>query len=207
MDHFFPLMTSRQNNDMIAAEVCLPADLIARQLTYRCMCLMLRDTGDGAPGRVHQVLCLSQWQRFVDCTESTPLHQVTGYLLLSRHWHFYLRSCLVHSRNELVILLVFFCWCLLTGDWNTYCMVTLLEDATVFITSIFYQYFITLLILYIHLTLRSKLVCLLIARFQRAVLYVLYCVLVCVFLSAWAFFFFFNACSLNLVLGYTVVIL
>lgn len=30
-------------------------------------------------------------------------------------------------------------------------MVTLLEDATVFITSIFYQYFITLLILYIPL--------------------------------------------------------
>lgn len=63
-------------------------------------------------------------------------------------------------------------------------MVTLLEDATVFITSTFYQYFITLLILYIHFTLRSKLVCLLIARFQRAVLYVLYCVLVCVFFSA-----------------------
>lgn len=60
----------------------------------------------------------------------------------------------------------------------------------VFITSIFYQYFITLLILYIHFTLRSKPVCLLIARFQRAVLYVLYCVLVCVFLSPWAFLFF-----------------
>lgn len=90
-------------------------------------------------------------------------------------------------------------------------MVTLLEDATVFITSIFYQYFITLLILYIHFTLRSDLVCLLIAKYQRAVLYVLYRVLVRVLLYSvsfpFSFFFFFNACSLNLVLGYTVVIL
>lgn len=147
------------------------------------------------------------WTAFCRLLNLTPSYQVTGYILHSCHWHFYLRSSLVHSRNELVILLVFFCWCLLTRDWNTYCMVTLLEDAMVFITSIFYQYFITLLILYIHFTLRSKLVCLLIARFQRAVLYVLYRVLVCVFFSAWALFFFFNACSLNLVLGYTVVIL
>lgn len=71
-------------------------------------------------------------------------------------------------------------------------MVTLLDDATVFITSIFYQYFITLLILYIHSTLRSKLVCLLVARFQRAVLYVLYCVLVCVFFFSVSFLFLFQ---------------
>lgn len=86
--------------------------------------------------------------------------------------------------------LVFFCSCLLTGDWNTYCMVTLLEDATVFIISIFYQYFITLLILYIHFILRSKLVCLLIARYQRAVLYLLCCALICVLFSlSFPFFF------------------
>lgn len=67
-------------------------------------------------------------------------------------------------------------------------MVTLLEDATVFITSIFYQYFITLLILYIH----SQLLCLLIARYQRAVLYVLYCVLVRVFFFSVSFTFSFS---------------
>lgn len=63
-------------------------------------------------------------------------------------------------------------------------MVTLLEEATVFIISIFYQYFITLLILYIHWT---KVVCLLIASYQRALLYLLCCVLVCVLSPAWAF--------------------
>lgn len=63
-------------------------------------------------------------------------------------------------------------------------MVTLLEDAMVFITSIFYQYFITFLILYIYLTPRSNLVCLLIARYRRVVPYVPYRVLVFVFFSA-----------------------
>lgn len=95
---------------------------------------------------------------------------------------------------------------------QTYCMVTLLEDATVFITSIFYQYFITLLILYIHL--RSQLVCLLIVRYQRAVLYVSVpvCLSVCffqreLFIYLFIFYFSLNACPSNLVLGYTVVIL
>lgn len=85
-------------------------------------------------------------------------------------------------------------------------MVTLLENAMVFITSIFYQYFITLLILYIH----SQLPCLLIARYQRAVVYVLYCVLVCVFFFSVSFtfcFVFLTLVRFNLVLGYTVVIL
>lgn len=98
---------------------------------------------------------------------------------------------LVHSRNELVISLVFFCQCLLTGGWKTYCMVTLIGDATVFVTSIFYQYFLSLLILYIHFNLRSWLICLLIAMYQGAVLYVLYRVLVSALLSVWALLFFF----------------
>lgn len=109
----------------------------------------------------------------------------------SNQTFFYLRSSLVYWRNELVILLVFFCRRLLSGNWNTYCMVTLLGDATVFVTSTFYQYFISLLILYIYFTLHSQPVCLLIARYQRAVLYVLYCVLVSVTFSVSFTFVFF----------------
>lgn len=95
----------------------------------------------------------------------------------------------------------FFCWCLLTGDWKN----LLHGDSSRWCYSLYNKYFITLLILYIHSTLRSRLVCLLVARFQRAVLYVPYCVLVCVLFQRE--FFFFNACLLNLLLGYTVVIL
>lgn len=124
---------------------------------------------DGVPERVNPIL-------FISMTASYRLYWIWLF-------SFYLKSSFVHSRNELVMILVFFCSCLLTGDWNTYCMMTLLEDATVFITSIFYQYFITLLILYNHYTLRSKLVCLLIARYQKAVLYLLCCVLMCVLFS------------------------
>lgn len=181
---------------MIAVEICLPADLIASS-TW----ILLHVSN--VTGHWFQTEYTRYCIEFDSCCTRSP--DTFRILVIDI---FIWDRVLSTQRNELVILLVFFCWCLLTGDWNTYCMVTLLEDATVFITSIFYQYFITLLILYIHFTLRSKLVCLLIARFQRAVLYVLYRVLVCVFLSAWAFLFlFFNACSLNLVLGYTVVIL
>lgn len=68
----------------------------------------------------------------------------------------------------------------------------------VFITSTFYQYFITLLIFYIHY------------QFPRAVPYLLYRVLVYVFSFfpsdvTFPFFSFINVCLLDLLLGYTVV--
>lgn len=57
--------------------------------------------------------------------------------------------------NELVILLYFSANVYLF-ETRIYCMVKLIEDTMVFITSVFYyQYFVLLLILYIHLTLCS----------------------------------------------------
>lgn len=162
---------------------------------------MLQDTGDGAPERIHQVLCLSQWQHFVDCIEIDsvlPGHRKPS-TFLSLTFLSEIESCPLKEwacDSSCIFLLMFINWrleYLLHGDTSRRC----------YNLYNFYQYFITLLILYIHFTLCSKLVYLLIARFQRAVLYVLYCVL----FSTWAFLFFFNACSLNLVLGYTVVIL
>jgi len=138
-------------------------------------------------------MCLNRLEsqrKYTRCYIFQRLHYID--CIQFKLWPFYLRSSLVHLKNELVILLVFFCQCLSTADRNTYCMVTLLEDATVFITSIFYQYFISLLILYIQFTLRSQLVCLLITRYQRAVPYALYCVLVSVLFSVWALLFLFQ---------------
>lgn len=143
---------------------------------FGCCCLC----SSVSPGQYFLDLC---WER------ATVAPAFTGFY---RSW------------NELVILLVFFCWCLLTGDWNIYCMVTLLEDAMVFLTSIFYQYFITLLIFYI--TPCARPLCVLVASFQSCAARP-YCtcarlrVLFSFFLSPR------SACCLDLVLGYTVVIL
>lgn len=89
------------------------------------------------------------------------------------------------------------------GTWDTFCMVTLLEDAT----SLYNKYLLSVFYNLAHFLYP-------LCRFPRAVLYLPYRVLVCVFTFlpfrcefsfSFLSFFFINVCLLDLHLGYTVV--